>query len=223
MEEKDELESLGEQLYPLVYDKHQQDAAKLTGMLLELPGAVLDQMLQDEALLCEALEKAARALRPAGDPGERTREDEDGGSTSSDSLGEQLFELVDARNSGHSHKITGMLLEQHKDTVLKLLSDSRLLDEQVELAMKTLEEQMAEETDASEASDGDAADQLGEELFVLVEEIDPRHAHDITGMLLEMDAGALRRLLGDRATLEAAVHKAQAALPAPGRATPPRS
>lgn len=31
-------------------------------MLLELPGPALSQMLQDEALLAEALEKALRAL-----------------------------------------------------------------------------------------------------------------------------------------------------------------
>lgn len=35
-------------------------------------------------------------------------EDEDDVSVSSDSLGEQLFELVDVYNTGHSQKITGM-------------------------------------------------------------------------------------------------------------------
>lgn len=34
----------------------------------------------------------------------------------------------------------GMLLEQHKDAILKLLSDPSLLEEQVHLAMKTLKE-----------------------------------------------------------------------------------
>lgn len=215
MDENEEVESLGEKLYPLVYNKHQEQAAKLTGMLLELPGPLLDQILQDEVLLSEALEKAVRALQLAEEPSELTREDEDGMSTSSDALGEQLFELVDVHGTGHSQKITGMLLEQHRDVVLKLLSDSRLLDEQVKLALKTLEEQAVEETDASDASDADAAEQLGEELFILVEEMDPLHARDITGMLLELDAVALRRLLGDRAMLELAVHKAQAALRAP--------
>lgn len=36
-----------------------------------------------------------------------TRKDEDDMSVSSDSLGEQLFELVDVYNTGHSQKITG--------------------------------------------------------------------------------------------------------------------
>lgn len=34
----------------------------------------------------------------------------------------------------------GMLLEQHKDAVLQLLSDSHLLEEQVTLALKILKE-----------------------------------------------------------------------------------
>lgn len=34
------------------------------GMLLELPGAVISQMLQDEALLNKALERALTALHP---------------------------------------------------------------------------------------------------------------------------------------------------------------
>ncbi|XP_029941260.1 uncharacterized protein LOC115383269 [Salarias fasciatus] len=212
MDEKEDLETLGEQLYPLIHPKHQENAAKLTGMLLELPGPVLVQMLQDEALLSEAVEKAVRALQLAADSSERTLKEEDDVSTSSDALGEQLFELVDVYNTGHSQKITGMLLEQHRDAVLKLLSDSRLLDEQVTLALKTLEEQIAEETDVGDRSDADETERLGEKLFILVEKMDPLHAGDITGMLLEMDPAVLHQLLSDRAMLELAVHKAQAAL-----------
>lgn len=109
--------------------------------------------------------------------------EEDDVSASSDSLGEQLFELVDVYNTGHSQKITGkspdantitcsinkasetynqhlscfvfrillflllmcpifpgMLLEQHKDAVLKLLSDPKLMEEQVNSALRILKE-----------------------------------------------------------------------------------
>lgn len=38
---------------------------------------------------------------------------------------------------------TGMLLEQHKDVVLQLLSDPKLLEEHVNLALKTLKEFVA--------------------------------------------------------------------------------
>lgn len=211
MDEED-LETLGEQLYSLIYPKHQEDAGKLTGMLLELPGPVLSQMLQDEAMLSAAVEKALRALQLAQEPSKVTCKDEDDVSVSSDSLGEQLFELVDVYNTGHSQKITGMLLEQHKDAVLNLLSDPKLLEEQVTIALKTLKEQNMEETDVSDSSETDDSERLGEKLFSLVEEMDPLHANDITGMLMEMDPSALQQLLSDHTMLEVAVQKAQAAL-----------
>ncbi|XP_035523327.1 uncharacterized protein LOC118332251 [Morone saxatilis] len=212
MDEEEDLETLGEQLYSLIYPNHKDNAGKLTGMLLELPGPVLSQMLQDEATLSAAVEKALRALQLAQEPSKVTCKDEDDVSMSSDSLGEQLFELVDVYNTGHSQKITGMLLEQHKEAVLNLLSDPKLLEEQVNFALKTLKEQSMEETDISDSSDVDDTERLGEKLFSLVEELDPLHANDITGMLLEMDPAALQQLLSDHTMLEVAVQKAQAAL-----------
>ncbi|XP_070706939.1 uncharacterized protein [Pempheris klunzingeri] len=146
MDKEEDLEILGEQLYSLIYPKHKDKAGKLTGMLLELPAPVLSQMLQDEATLTAALEKALRALQLAQEPSKVTCKDEDDVSVSSDSLGEQLFELVDVYNTGHSQKITGMLLEQHKDAVLNLLSEPELLEEQVNFALKTLKETWRRQT-----------------------------------------------------------------------------
>ncbi|XP_031658897.1 uncharacterized protein LOC109903761 isoform X6 [Oncorhynchus kisutch] len=182
-------------------------------MLLELPGPVLTRMQQDEAMLSEALEKALRALQlPQGPSNTRMSKEEDEASASSDSLGEQLFELVDIYNTGHTQKITGMLLEQHKEAVLHLLSEPSLLEEQVNLALKTLQELGVEETDVSDSSDADDTERLEERLFLLVQEMDTVHSNDITGMLLEMDPAALRQMLSDRTMLEGAVQKAQAAL-----------
>uniref|UniRef100_A0A3P8UHT5 PABC domain-containing protein n=1 Tax=Cynoglossus semilaevis TaxID=244447 RepID=A0A3P8UHT5_CYNSE len=186
MEDRVDLESLGEQLYTKIYPQHKENAGKLTGMLLELPGSVLIQMLQDESMLSAAVEKAIRALQLQLEPNRVKSKDEEDVSVSSDSLGEQLFELVDVYSTGHSQKITGMLLEQHKDAVLKLLSDPKLLEEQVTLALKTLKEQ-DEETDISDTSDADEKEKLGEELFSLVEGIDPLHANDITGTCYTKD------------------------------------
>ncbi|MEQ2281578.1 hypothetical protein AMECASPLE_031921 [Ameca splendens] len=107
-----------------------------------------------------------------------------------------------------------MLLEQHKEAVLQLLSDPKLLEEHVNLALKTLKEQNIEETDLSDASEADETDRLGEKLFSLVEQMDPLHANDITGMLLEMDSASLQQLLSDHTKLEVAVQKAQAVLDA---------
>ncbi|XP_021458889.2 uncharacterized protein LOC110523983 isoform X1 [Oncorhynchus mykiss] len=213
MEDEEDLEVLGEQLYDLIYPKHAEIAGKLTGMLLELPGPVLTRMQQDEAMLTEALEKALRALQlPQGPSNTRMSKEEDEASASSDSLGEQLFELVDIYNTGHTQKITGMLLEQHKEAVLHLLSEPSLLEEQVNLALKTLQQLGVEETDVSDSSDADDTERLEERLFLLVQEMDAVHSNDITGMLLEMDPAALRQMLNDRTMLEGAVQKAQAAL-----------
>ncbi|XP_038826271.1 uncharacterized protein LOC120025739 isoform X2 [Salvelinus namaycush] len=186
MEDEEDLEVLGEQLYDLIYPKHAEIAGKLTGMLLELPGPVLTRMQQDEAMLTEALEKALRALQlPQGPSNTRMSKEEDEASASSDSLGEQLFELVDIYNTGHTQKITGMLLEQHKEAVLHLLSEPSLLEEQVNLALKTLQELGVEETDASDSSDADDTERLEERLFLLVKEMNAVHSNDITGKPLD--------------------------------------
>ncbi|XP_032395922.1 uncharacterized protein LOC116704494 [Etheostoma spectabile] len=212
MDQAEDLETLGEKLYTLIYPKHAEKAGKLTGMLLELPGHVLSQMLQDKSMLNAAVEKALRALQLTQEPSKVTCKDEDDVSVSSDSLGEQLFELVNVYNTGHSQKITGMLLEQHKEAVLNLLSNPTLLEEQVNFALKTLKEQNMEAMDISDLSDADDTEGLGEKIFSLVEELDPLHANDITGMLLEMDPAALQQLLSDHTVLEVAVQKAQATL-----------
>ncbi|CAL8318262.1 unnamed protein product [Lota lota] len=211
MEGEGALEALGEQLYNLIYPKHAEIAGKLTGMLLELPGPALSQMLQDEALLARAIEKALSALDKQLVPSKKPYNDEENVSGSSDSLGDQLFELVDTYNTGYSHKITGMLLEQHKDTVLKLFSEPTLLQEQVNLSLKTLKEQKME-TCMSDSLVTEDMERLGEKLFLLVERLDPVHATDITGMLLEMDPSTLPQLLTDNTALEVAIRKAQAAL-----------
>ncbi|KAL6470750.1 hypothetical protein MHYP_G00218690 [Metynnis hypsauchen] len=213
MDDEEDLESLGEKLYDLIYPKHADMAPKLTGMLLELPGAVIGQMLQDEALLTKALDRALAALQPDSSKPPASKAD-DGNSVSSDSLGEQLYDLIDLFNTGHTQKITGMLLEQNKEAVRQLLSDPTLLEEKVKTALKILEDcgQSQEETGVSDSLDKDEAEALGETLFGLVQDIEPAHCADITGMLLEMDSSTLQKILSDRAMLELAVQRAKKAL-----------
>uniref|UniRef100_A0A671PEN2 Uncharacterized LOC107675733 n=1 Tax=Sinocyclocheilus anshuiensis TaxID=1608454 RepID=A0A671PEN2_9TELE len=181
------------------------------GMLLELPGSVVSQMLYDEALLNKALERALTALT-SSDNSDPVSHTDDAVSVSSDSLGEQLFDLIDLYNTGHTQKITGMLLEQKKEAVLQLLSDHSLLEEQVKIALKTLQEQGDEATDVSDGSDREEVESIGETLFNIVRQLDPTHCADITGMLLEMDSGSLKQILSDRSMLEVAVQRAKSAL-----------
>ncbi|XP_034047369.1 polyadenylate-binding protein 3 isoform X1 [Thalassophryne amazonica] len=208
--DEDDLETLGEKLYDQIYLRHKETAGKLTGMLLELPCHVLSKMLQDEVMLEGALEKALRALQLAQESSKVVSKDKDDVSVSSDSLGEQLFELVEVYNTGHSQKITGMLLEQDKEAILNLLSDPKLLEEQMNQALKMLQGQNLETHDSD--SDTDETERLGEKIFSLVEKLDPLHAHDITGMLLEMDRAGLQQMLTDNTMLKVAVQKAQATL-----------
>ncbi|XP_060791675.1 uncharacterized protein LOC132895288 isoform X3 [Neoarius graeffei] len=212
MENEEDLESLGEKLYDLIYPKHADMAPKLTGMLLELPESVISQMLQDEALLTKALERALAALHPDSS---KSQSQADVDSVSSDSLGEQLYELINLYNTGYTQKITGMLLEQEKKLVFQLLSDPVLLEEKVNMALKTLQgsscRQNQGENDANDGSDLDELEVVGEKLFALVQDIEPAHCADITGMLLEMDLGTLQQILSDRTMLEVAVQRAKSA------------
>ncbi|XP_064420732.1 uncharacterized protein LOC102356072 [Latimeria chalumnae] len=206
------LNMLGEKLYNAIYPQYSEMAGKLTGMLLELPVPLLEQMLQDENLLSEGLKKALSALQQTAV--KRFPEFEgDDNSASTDTLGEKLYDLVDVYNTGHSEKITGMLLELNKEDVKKLLIDSKWLEEQICIALKTLEkEDVSEKQELTGNNPLDVKEQMGEKLFAIVEEIDPENCADITGMLLEMDLSSLQTLIMDKAALEAAVKKAQAAM-----------
>lgn len=213
MDREEDLESLGEKLYDLISPKHADLAPKLTGMLLELPGDVISQMLQDEALFTKALQRALAALQP--ETSKPASQADDGDSVSSDSLGEQLYELINFYDTEYTQKITGMLLEQEKKVVLQMMSDPALLEEKIKLALKTLQgsscRQSREETCVSDATDQDDVEVIGEKLFALVRDIEPAHCADITGMLLEMDLGTLHQILSDRTMLKVAVQRAKSA------------
>lgn len=210
MNDEEDADVLGEELYSRICAHHHETAGKLTGMLLELPCTILVQLLQDESMFTVAVDKAVKALQESQEPSKIKLNNEESISTSSDSLGEQLFQLVDLYNTGYSQKITGMLLEQHKDVVVSLLSNQKLLEEQVIQAREALQKQTV--VTPSDTSDTDDKEELGERLFSLVEQLNRDHANDITGMLLEMDHTALHQLLCDHTMLKVAVEKALSAL-----------
>ncbi|XP_078405931.1 uncharacterized protein LOC144685390 isoform X1 [Cetorhinus maximus] len=211
--------TLGEKLYNAISPRHPQLAIKLTGMLLELPVPVLDQMIQDEKLLSAGLQKALNTLQDSTEKWQDINKclfklvQDDTDSDSTDSLGDQLYDLVDIHNTGHSEKITGMLLEMGRNKVKKLVSDLQLLEQKIQIAQDALEQKMPNERKTSNNSDSDdVKEKLGEKIFEQVEKIDPQNCAYITGMLLEMDPSAIQMLLTDRLALQAAVEKAQAAL-----------
>lgn len=56
-------EELGEMIYELVNEKHPLEAAKITGMLLEMPVTKLEELLQDSAKLDQSIRIAEKALQ----------------------------------------------------------------------------------------------------------------------------------------------------------------
>ncbi|XP_072344472.1 uncharacterized protein [Scyliorhinus torazame] len=203
----------GETLYNAIFPQHPELAIKLTGMLLELPVPVLDQMMQDEKLLSAGLQKALNTLQDSTEKCLFEFVQGDVDSDSTDSLGDQLYDLVDIHNTGHSEKITGMLLEMGRNEVKKLVSDLQLLEQRIQIAQDALELKMSDERKMSNSSDfDDAKEKLGEKVFEQIEKIDPQNCACITGMLLELDPSAIQMLLTDRLALHIAVEKAQAVL-----------
>ncbi|XP_060697038.1 uncharacterized protein LOC132825675 isoform X1 [Hemiscyllium ocellatum] len=211
--------SLGERLYNAIFPQYPKMAIKLTGMLLELPVPVLDQMIQDDKLLSAGLQKAFNTLQNSTEKCQSINkclprgEQDDTDSDSTDSLGDQLYDLVDVHNTGHSEKITGMLLEMGRKEVKKLVNDLDLLEQKIHIAQEALELKMPNERKMSNNSDfDDVRENLGEKIFEQVEKIDPQNCAYITGMLLELEPSAIQVLLTDRLALHAAVQKAQAVL-----------
>uniref|UniRef100_UPI00398EACD6 uncharacterized protein isoform X2 n=1 Tax=Pristiophorus japonicus TaxID=55135 RepID=UPI00398EACD6 len=204
---------LGETLYNAIFPQYPEMAIKLTGMLLELPDPVLDQMMHDEKLLSAGLQKALSTLQNSTEKCMFKIVQDDTDSDSTDSLGEQLYDLVDIHNTGHSEKITGMLLELGRNEVKKLVNDSQLLEQKIDTAQEVLEQKMPNERKVSINSDSDdVKEKLGEKIFEQVEKIDPQNCAYITGMLLEIDPSAIQELLTDRLALQAAVERAKVVL-----------
>uniref|UniRef100_V9KYV4 PABC domain-containing protein n=1 Tax=Callorhinchus milii TaxID=7868 RepID=V9KYV4_CALMI len=218
----EQLNMLGEKLYNAIVPEHPEKAGKLTGMLLELPVTLLEQMVHDEKLLATALHKAFNALQLLTDKCVSKGEQENMDSDSTDSLGDQLYDLVDIHNTGHSEKITGMLLELGREEVKRLVCDEQLLKQQIDIAWRAVEQVLPDNGPTSEYSEFvDMKESLGEKIFVEVEKIDRQNCANITGMLLEMKASTVQQLLTDRLALQTAVEQAQTALLNSATCVPP--
>ncbi|XP_013402728.1 uncharacterized protein LOC106168265 [Lingula anatina] len=61
-------EELGEELFELVVSRHPEKAAKLTGMLLEMPLEELQRVLEESSKLDKAVDLAVKALQEEGEP-----------------------------------------------------------------------------------------------------------------------------------------------------------
>ncbi|XP_022111465.1 embryonic polyadenylate-binding protein B-like isoform X2 [Acanthaster planci] len=198
---------LGEHLYAKVEELHPQQAARLTGVLLEAGNQEVMRMLRDKDLLKRRVKGAKRVIdedfakgipHPAFDM---------------ESLGERLYDKVQELGSQHCAKVTGMLLELNPDIINNLLTSRSELHKAVQKATATLLNEQPEEQGCQIEMD-EEKQELGEELYCIIEEAHPELASKLTGMLLEMDAAQLRELLDYPSKLNEKVQIALEALKA---------
>ncbi|XP_071948281.1 uncharacterized protein [Antedon mediterranea] len=173
---------LGDHLYSLVVSLNitADEAAQVTGMLLEMGNNEVLRILQDKKLLQVQVKAAQGALKRRSDYKSFDNEE----------LAEKLYQRVEDQEQDNCAKITGMLLELDCDVIEKLLLSNKDLDVAISKAKACLDnnENRSQVTDRGK-------DEIGEELFDKVVEIYPDLAAKITGMLLEMNVESLKVLL----------------------------
>ena len=128
--ERDTL--LGDILYAVINDSEPEEAGKLTGMLLEMEDDDVIRLLCNPPALTQQLLEAKRVLK--GDNKVQAKADSE-----EQSLGDQLFVLVQAANPQRVGKLTGMLLELGDEEVKKLLLSPKLLKENIKEAEDVLD------------------------------------------------------------------------------------
>ncbi|XP_038063860.1 polyadenylate-binding protein-like [Patiria miniata] len=185
----DAKQILGEHLFTKVEELYPQQASHITGILLEAGNQEVMRMLQDEGLLRRRVEGAKRVIDEECAKTEGNCLE----ASAKDSLGEQLYFQVQQLGSHHCAKVTGMLLELSPDTINSLLASPQELQRAVRKATATLLQEQPE--DGYRIEMDEEKQELGEELYCIIEEAHPELASKLTGMLLEMDATHLRQLL----------------------------
>lgn len=189
----DKHEILGENLFvkisSILSDKSTEDISKITGILLENEEDEIFQLLKEENILRLKINEVLSHLNNCNQ--NEIKDD-------TMSVEDLLYDKVKSIDDENCSKITGMILELGKDNLETLLQDKSTLD----MAVKK----------AKEAIDISDKDMIGEEVFQETEKIYPEFADKITGMLLELETGRLRKLLEDKQLLKQCIDKAYLAL-----------
>lgn len=111
-----------------------------------------------------------------------------------DDLGETLFAKVASIDSELCAQITGMLLELDVPVIEELISDPNKL---TTVALQAKAEYIKFTKGSQQVKE-----QLGETIFCIASQVYPDKAAKITGMLLELDAAELHKLLENPLELE---------------------
>ena len=178
-------ENLGEELYEIVEKVHPKYADRITGMLMEMDCADLDTLMKNPELRKEKVQQAFEALNNNADTAKSASL-----VTEKQTIGEQLYKIVEHVQPKHADKITGMLLEMSDEDLKALMENHAVLKGKVQQAFEVLNsngESVCPEVDEKQI--------LGEQFYTLIEKDHPEQADVITGMLLEMDLGSLEQLV----------------------------
>ena len=141
---EEQKQIIGERLYPLIHATHPDQAAKITGMLLELDNAELLDMLESPEALAAKTREAVSVLRM-----HRQIEIEAQRLTPSmlasvlpeeqkQIIGERLYPLIHATHPDQAAKITGMLLELDNAELLDMLESPEALAAKTQEAVLVL-------------------------------------------------------------------------------------
>ncbi|XP_068753149.1 uncharacterized protein [Montipora capricornis] len=213
---------IGERLYPLIHATHPDQAAKITGMLLELDNAELLDMMESPEAFAAKTQEAVSVLRM-----HRQIEIEAQRLTPSmlasvlpegqkQIIGERLYPLIHATHPDQAAKITGMLLETDNAELLDMLESPEALAAKTQEAVSVLRMHRQIEIEAQRLTPSMLASVLpeeqkqiiGERLYPLIHATHPDQAAKITGMLLELDNAELLDMMESPEALAAKTQEA---------------
>lgn len=217
--EQEDKAIYGEQLYYKICEWFPENADKISGMLLEMNVATLELLLNDSAALQEKAAYAASILNRTKTNSETQYNlptSEKSEAETRKILGEKLYDIINDWYPGKADKLTGMLMDVNSETLENLVLKEQMLKERVEGALAVLQRMEQTTTDrepSTHYNPGNATkEELGEKLYVKIEESHSENADKITGMLLEMRVEDIHRLLKNPLELQEKIHLAEDAL-----------
>ena len=127
-EPKSNEEGIGSALLEKVRSFHEENAEKITGMLLEMPQKDLQASLEDDTKLMSQIYEAIKILDYEKELDKHA------------SLGDVLYQQVEMVYSEHdiAEKITGMLLEMNVEEIERLIQDKNELLVKIHEAFEVL-------------------------------------------------------------------------------------
>ena len=204
-EPKSNEDDIGSALLVKVRSFHEENAEKITGMLLEMPQKDLQASLEDDSKLMSQIYEAIKIL------------DYEKELEKHESLGDVLYQQVEMVYSKHdiAEKITGMLLEMNVAEIERLIQDKNELLVKIHEAFEVLESHKNKEH-RSQTMDKrlPSKTELGEQVFehMLQWYPDEEIAAKLTGMLLEMNIEEIKKLTQENELLRCKAKEAYQAL-----------